>query len=86
MAVTVIVGVLNNGNPALVAVYGLVAGLMFGGAALFVGNLLQSYIIDAATREAERRALEKELEKKLKEEARLENAQAAGQAKPAGRT
>lgn len=86
MAVTVVVGILNNGNPALVAVYGLVAGLLFGGASLFVGNLLESYIIESAMREAERRALEKELEKKLKEEARLENVQAAGQAKHAGGT
>jgi hypothetical protein len=85
MAVTVIVGILNHGDPAITSIYGLVAGLLFGGGALFTGNLLQSYIIDAAIKEAERKALEKELERKLGEEARLDSAQSAAPARQLGR-
>jgi len=61
MAVTVLVGVLNQGNVALISVYGVAAGLLFGIGGVLIGNLIHGYVIEAAIQEAEEGMMEREL-------------------------
>lgn len=65
MLVTILVGLFSHGNIATVAIYGLAAGILFGAGGLLIGSLVQSYIVEAAKKEVERRLLERELAQKM---------------------
>jgi hypothetical protein len=65
MAITILVGVVSNGDMARIAIYGLAGGILFGAGGFVIGSLVQSYIMAAAIKEAEKRALDKELTRKM---------------------
>ncbi|HDS29723.1 MAG TPA: hypothetical protein ENN67_01630 [Firmicutes bacterium] len=68
MGIMVINGVLQNSNLLVVILQGVAAALFFGFGGLVVGNMLQSYVLNAARREAARIAIQKELEKEMKKQ------------------
>ena len=74
--ITVMVGIFSNGEMARVAIYGLAGGILFGAGGFVIGNLVQSYVLASAMKEAERKALEKELAGKMAAE-RTQSARSA---------
>jgi hypothetical protein len=61
MVVTVIIGVVNDGNMAIVSIFGAIGGILFGLGGSMIGNLMHNYILDAARKEAEGNLMKEEL-------------------------
>ena len=66
--ISVLIGIFADGDLVMVLIYGLVAGLIFGIGGLLIGNLTESYIVQAAKREVTRSAIERQLAEELKQQ------------------
>ena len=64
-AISALIGIFTNGDLIMVSILGLVAGIIFGLGGLLVGNLIDSYIVQAAKREVARRVIERQLAAEL---------------------
>lgn len=73
MTATVLVGLLYNGDLAMIGIYGLIAGIMFGIAGLLIGNLIHSYFVSALIKEAELKNASKSEENQKDENSKQES-------------
>jgi hypothetical protein len=53
MAVTILVGMLYGGDVMLIAIYGVLGGIIFGAGGGLIGNVISNYVMDAAFKEIE---------------------------------
>ncbi len=63
--ISVLVGVISNGDLMYTCVLGLLAGIFFGTGGLLIGNLAEKYVYQAAQRELTRRAMEQKIAQDL---------------------
>lgn len=67
-AIIVVSGTWNNGDPIKVVIQGLLAGIVFGLGGLIIGNLLNTYLFNAARRQAIRHQMEQEIREQMAQE------------------
>jgi hypothetical protein len=72
-AVTMLVGIIADGDLMMASLLALCAGLIFGTGGLLVGNLLESYTTAFSKREYMQRMLERKFARELAAEARKSN-------------
>jgi hypothetical protein len=63
--ISVLIGVISNGDLMYTCVLGLLAGIFFGTGGLLIGNLAEKYVYQAAQREVTRRAMEQKIAQEL---------------------